>query len=134
MNGYQYWTGLLQDVQWTIDGNAQQPLNFPGIDAAGTFIEARPPQIFDVTLALTIGTVNGVGLSSISDSITNAITGYVNSLGQGNAVVMGEIIALVMAVPGVATAVFTTPIPSTVEIPIASKATARASSSSIVLS
>lgn len=134
MNGYAYWTGLKQRVQYTLDGYAPDPTTFPGVRAAGVAIEAREPQIQRVSLSIRIKTKEGVALSSISDGIKNAVVGYVNSLGLGQDVVLSEIVSLIQQTPGVDSVVFLIPSPGTERITVADKAIARTSSNDVVLS
>jgi hypothetical protein len=134
MNGYSYWIGLKQRVQYTLDGYAPDSATFPGVRAAGVAIEAREPQIQRVSLSIRIKTKEGVALSSISDSIKNAVVGYVNSLGLGQDVVISEIISLIQQTSGVDAVVFLIPAPGTERITIADKAIARTSSNDVVLS
>lgn len=134
MNGYAYWTGLKQRVQYTLDGYAPDSTTFPGVRAAGVAIEAREPQIQRVSLSIRVKTKEGVALSSIADGIKNAVVGYVNSLGLGQDVIISEIVSLIQQTPGVDAVVFLIPAPGTERITIADKAIARTSSNNVVLS
>jgi hypothetical protein len=138
INGYNIWTGLKRKVQRVVDGYEPDPSSFPGVGAAGVTIEVREPQIARITLGVKVVTSKGVSLQSISDTIKSAISGYVNSLGLGNNVIMSEVIRLVQEVPGVQSCTLSDPSPGSANalagrIVIGDAAIARISSSDITL-
>ena len=116
LDGYTYYTGLLQRVQHTVDGYEPDSANFPGLRAVGGFIETLPPLPFNINIAMNISTNNGINLGDISNNIMSAIINYVESLGVGDDVILSEIIVAVMQINGVLAATFTLPIPSTERI------------------
>lgn len=101
IDGYKYFTGLIQKVQWTIDGLDTDPNNYQGIGAAGTQFEVLPPVLVKLRLIINVTPVEGVSVSSISGSVANAISEYINSLGVGEDVILSEIIAASQSVDGV---------------------------------
>ncbi len=101
IDGYKYSTGLIQKAQWTIDGLDRDPLNYPGVGAAGTQFEVLTPVLVRIDLIVDITTEDGISLSSVSDAIRTAITEYVNSRGVGADVVLSEIVAAAQSVAGV---------------------------------
>lgn len=101
VDGYKYFTNLIQKAQWTIDGLDRDPTNYPGIGAAGTQFEVLTPVLVKIRLILDVTTDNGVSLSSRSDAIKTAVLEYVNSLGVGQDVVLSEVVAAVQSVSGV---------------------------------
>jgi hypothetical protein len=101
IDGYKYFTGIIQKTQWTIDGLNSDPTNYAGIAAGGTQFEVLPPVLVKLVLTISITPDNGIALSSISADIANAVSGYVNSLGVGDDVVLSEIIAAAQSITGV---------------------------------
>lgn len=101
VDGYKFFTGLIQKAQWTIDGLDRDPTNYPGIGAAGTQFEVLTPVLVRVVLILDITPEDGVSLSSINDGIKTAVLEYVNSRGVGQDVVLSEIVASAQSVAGV---------------------------------
>lgn len=117
-----------------MDGFEPDSSTFPGVGAAGVSIEAREPQIQRIQIGVKVKTSKGVSVQSISDTIKNAISGYVNSLDLGNDVVMSEVISLVQQVPGVDACVLTFPTPGTERITVGDSSIARISANDITLS
>ena len=134
MSGYQFWIGLKRKAQRVVDGYEPDTVTFPGTRASGVQIEVREPQIQRVSLQFKIKTTKGVSLQALTDTIKSAITGYINSLGLGQDVVLSECIKLVQGVLGVDSVILTYPSPSTERITINSNAIARISSGDIILS
>ena len=124
IDGYLYYTGLLQLVQRTIDGFAPDSSDYPGKRAIGGRIETLPPLDYTLNLAISVTTNTGVNLGDITNNIQSVIIDYVDGLGVGQNVVMSEIISAVQAINGVATVNFVTPAPSTQYIAIGQNAKA----------
>lgn len=101
IDGYNYFVGLIQKAQWTIDGLDRNSINFPGIGAAGTQFEVLPPVLVRLNLIINVTPEEGISLSSISGEVANAVSEYINSLGVGDDVVLSEIIAAAQTVNGV---------------------------------
>jgi uncharacterized phage protein gp47/JayE len=131
IDGYIYYTGLLQKVQRIVDGFEPDITDFPGQRGLGTSVETLPPLPFQVNLSLNIVTNVGVNLGDVSNNIKSVIINYVEGLGVGQSIVLSQIIADVQAVTGVASVVFTIPAPSTASIALNSNEKAIISSNNI---
>ncbi len=101
IDGYKFFTGLIQKAQFTIDGLDSDPFNFPGEGAAGTQFEVLTPVLVKLELIVDITTDQGVSISSISNDVSNAILNYVNSLPIGGDVILSEIVAAAQSIDGV---------------------------------
>lgn len=101
VDAYSYYTGLLQKVQWTIDGKEEDEETYPGVKAAGTQIEVKAPSINRIRIVVDVTTNSGVSLSSIQADIKNAVSDYVNNLKVSQDVIRAEIIDRIMDVDGV---------------------------------
>jgi hypothetical protein len=134
LSGYQYWVGLKQRAQRTVDGFEPNPVTFPGVKAAGVFIEVREPQIQRVGLNIKIKTKEGVALASVSDTIKTNIISLINSLGLGEDVILSEVVTAAQESPGVESVVLVIPELEEERITINDNAIARTSSEEVVLS
>ena len=108
-DGYRYFTGLLQKVQWTVDGLESDQTNYPGLRAAGVQVEGLEPVTIPVAIGVTVTTQQGVALSGIVSSIRSAISNYVNRLKVGDDVILSEVTVAVKGVSGVFDAQITSP-------------------------
>ena len=132
-NGYAYWIGIKREAQRVVDGLLSNIPQYPGQKASGVFLEARESPIQFVSLAFLIQTTQGITLNTISDYLKSIVQGYVNGLGLGQPVVIGEIISLLQQAPGVFSAVPVVPTPGTATIPVLSNAQAKTNASLITL-
>lgn len=102
-DGYAYFTGLIQEAQWQIDGKTDDPTTYPGVKAAGVQIDVKAPVVQYVDkITLDVTTEEGINLSAVSNEVKAAVGLYVNTLGVGENVIISAIIDRVMEVSGVA--------------------------------
>lgn len=101
LDAYSFYTGLLQKVQWTIDGKEDDLTTYPGVKAAGTQVEVKPPSTNRILVSVDITPIEGVSLSSIQEDVRSAIAGYINNLGVGQDVIIAEIIKKVKEISSV---------------------------------
>jgi hypothetical protein len=118
VDGYSYWTGLLRHVHRIVDGFDQDPVNFPGIKAAGTQIEVIPPIIQRVKLTVEVKTINGLSTNALSDTIKSTILAYITSLGIGDDVILSEVIKRVQEIPGIQSVIMINPTANTERVVI----------------
>ena len=130
IQAYSFYTGLLAIVHKTIYGDDTDLVSFPGVGAAGITFYELAPTVREVEVNVTVTLAQGVTLSSIENSVASAITGYINNLGVGAEVVIEQIRAAVIAVPGVTDVVLNIPIAN---IPIADNELPRTKNSLITV-
>lgn len=130
IEAYAYYTGLVKLVNETIYGDDTQLEAFPGFGAAGITFRVLAPTVRRVPIQLTLTLANGVTIAALQNSVESAITGYIDTLGLGQEVVIEQIRSVVIQVPGVVDVVLITP---TANIPIAQNQIARTTASNIVI-
>ena len=128
-DGYEYYTGLLQKVQWTVDGLDSDPINYPGLKAAGVQIEVLPPIVNALTLKVRLIIQEENNRLYIQDKAADLISDYINGLGVGQDVVLNEIVDVVMEIEGMIDMQFLSP---SVNIPISDNEIARIASNDII--
>ena len=128
VDGYRHFTGLLQQVQWTVDGREDDQETYPGIRAAGVQIEGLEAVTVPISVSIEVTTREGVSLSGIVSSIKSAVSNYINRLAVGEDVILSEIVVAVKGVTGVFDAVMQSPV---VNVAIADNEQARISDSNI---
>jgi uncharacterized phage protein gp47/JayE len=130
LQAYSYWTGLLKLVHQTIYGDDEQLSAFGGIGAAGITFRVLAPTVRQLEIQLTLTLANGVTISSLQNVVKSAVTGYVNTLGVGDEVIIEQIRAAVIAIPGITDVVIVTP---TANIPINDNERADVANSDILI-
>ena len=99
---YDYYTGLIQEIQRVVNGVVDDPVLYPGISAAGikALVSFPRPRIPD---PIRYSIVAGPGFDEfqLAPLTQNAVLGYLSELAIGEDVIHSEIIERVMSVEGV---------------------------------
>lgn len=119
VGGYTYTTGVGAYVQRLVNGDPTDFTDFPGIRADGTQVLVIAPVTISTNFAIQVIPSTGFSVADVTDDVVNAVANYVNSLGIGQNVILSQIIAAIVAVPGVSDTTIITP-PSNVTVPAGS--------------
>lgn len=106
---YTYYTGLVKTVQTVVDGSVADPINFPGVRAAGVIVVVETPVIHRVTVRLSITAQPGFVEDNLAPQVRTAIENYISSLGIGDDVIRSSIIDVAMNITGMYNAIVITP-------------------------
>lgn len=106
---YTRYTGLIAEAQKIVDGDPDDPENYPGLRAAGILVRVRTPQVLIQTVAATLTVKDGYSLADTRAAAKQAILDYINTLGISGDVVRSEMIKRVMSVAGVYDVTISTP-------------------------
>jgi len=128
--GYSYWVGLTRLVHQTIYGDDSDLVSFPGFGAFGVIFQVLAPTVKGVSVELDVTLNEGITITSLENEIKSAVSGYINALGVGAAVVVEEIRAAVIKISGVRDVLLTSP---TTNISIADNELARVSDADILI-
>jgi hypothetical protein len=110
VDAYSHSVGLIGEANRIIYGDAQDVATYPGIAAAGANINLAGPSILRVVLGIAVRlNVSTAEQDAVLARVASAVAAYVNSLGQGQAVVLGLCVAAAQAVFGVTSAAITFP-------------------------
>lgn len=112
VDAYQYYTELIAESHKVLDGSAENPIDYPGVRAAGSQVEVLAPLIKSVYLTLEISPREGVTISSIKAPVRSVVSSYINGLGVGREVVKSEVIKRTQQVPGVKSVTVVSTIPA----------------------
>lgn len=127
---YSYWTGLLDLVHKTVYGDDSALESYPGYGAAGITFRILAPTVRSIEVELDITLAEGVSISSLENDVKSAVTGYVNTLGVGEDVIIERIRAAVIAIPGITDVVINSP---TSNIAIADNEVSRISDTDVLI-
>jgi hypothetical protein len=109
VTSYKYYTGLIKSVQTVIDGDLNDPVNFPGVRAAGIVVLVETPIIRRITVRVSLTAESGFAESDLVPGVQEAIETYIGGLGIGGDVIVAEIIQRTMEVAGVYNVIVVTP-------------------------
>jgi hypothetical protein len=97
---YDFFTGLIADVQLVIDGDRNDRLNFPGWRAAGVLVRVLSPVVVVQAVEAVLTIQSGFVRTDVIAAVESAISNYINNLGISGDVVVNELIEQMMAVDG----------------------------------
>jgi len=106
---YTRFTGLVAEAQKIVDGDPDDPENYPGLRAAGIMVVVRVPQVLLQSVSVVLTIMDGYSLVNTRAAAKQAILDYINTLAISGDVIRSEMIRRVMAVPGVYDVLVTMP-------------------------
>ena len=98
LQGYAQNVGLIETVHKAIYGDDG---SIEGVGAAGIRFEIKAPTKEEVSFNIDVTLKEGISISTVEDEVKSAVTGYVNSLGIGDDLILAEIIEKIMSVSGI---------------------------------
>lgn len=114
---YTSYAGLVRTVQKVIDGDPNDPVNYPGYASEGEIVLVETPVIRRVTVRVAITAAPGYTESDLAPAVREAIEAYIGSLKIGEDVIKAEIIQRAMEVVGVFNVTVATPTGDIVVLP-----------------
>jgi uncharacterized phage protein gp47/JayE len=117
-DSYKHYEGLIHAVGEVIRGEAYDTVTYPGVAAAGSFIEITAPLPLTLSISIIIQLVSNVPFSTVQSSIQSAVAAYVNSLGVGQSVSFSEVVATVQQINGVTALAISAPTYNTTDLVI----------------
>ncbi len=119
---YSFYTNLIAETQKVLEGDANDPLNFPGVKAAGIFLAVEAPVIKRITVAASITAEDRFTETDLAPLVADAIENYINSRGIGEDVIRSKIIDVAHNTQGVRDIIITNPLTNIVvlenELPV----------------
>jgi uncharacterized phage protein gp47/JayE len=101
VSSYSYNTGLAAELVKVLEGFREDPVNYPGVKAAGVRISVENPIIRRVAVICLVTAKSGYDELSLRVSVQAAIERYFASLEVGDDVIYSRLLAVANAVDGV---------------------------------
>lgn len=98
---YSYYTNLVQQVQRVLEGDTTDPVNYPGVKAAGIFLSVEAPILRRITVRLSISAEPNFVEADLRTQVRDRVEQYIQSLGIGENVYKSRIIDEAHNVTGV---------------------------------
>lgn len=109
IDGYQHYTGLMQEVNKVVYGDPTLTIQYPGVKAAGANVDIKPALIKKITMSVSVRIKTDLTYTEIQDSVKAAISGYIASLGVGESISLSGVIATATNLEGIISVVITDP-------------------------
>lgn len=99
---FQYYSGLIAEIQKVLSGDPSDPINYPGVASFGLVPLVKPPTVVSVDVTVSITPEGGIQETvEMQELVRKAVQAYVSSLNIGEAFILSEAIARCQQVPGV---------------------------------
>ena len=106
---YTYYTNLIAEVQKVLEGDPDDPVNYPGVKASGIFLSVEQPIIKRITVVASITAKDGFIEGDLAPLVQRAIESYISSLRIGQDVIVSKIIDSAFTITGLADIRIVTP-------------------------
>jgi len=106
---YDYYTNLIALVQKILEGDPDDPVNFPGVKAAGVFLRVLEPVAVFINVRASITASDGFLEDDLQAPVRRAIEDYINSRKIGEDVIVSRMIDVAFTVAGLRDITITTP-------------------------
>lgn len=100
--GYQVFTGsLIPEMQRAIEGDLNDPVQYPGLRAAGTRVRVLPPKVQQIGFDIQLVPVSGVSFVDTADAVRESAVEFVLTLRPGDVLFISQLIDRVMNNPDI---------------------------------
>jgi len=108
-DSYKYYGGLISAVGQKIRGKSSDPITYPGVAAAGSYIipDAALPK--RIQLSIVIRNRTGTPFNVVKSRVQSSVAAYVNSVGVGRSVIFSEIVVSAQSIDGVQAVAISSP-------------------------
>lgn len=132
---YTYYTGLMAEVQWTLNGVGSDPETYRGGLAGGGNLIVRAPSRFLPAIEMTVVVLPGFDIAAVKSAYKNAVIDTINILGIGEDVILVTLTDLKSEVEGVFDVFSNSPVPQDppLNIAVGDDQIARAIDSSVII-
>lgn len=101
IDSYLAYEGLIKEATRVIYGDTANPNTYPGVKAAGAYIDIQPPLPRKITLSVGVRLRTGVSFSTIQNNIKSVAAGVINSVPIGQSISISDILGAIRGIEGI---------------------------------
>jgi hypothetical protein len=98
---YRYHVGLVGEVNKVLVGSTEDPVTYPGVEAAGSLVTVDGPKIKRIYFALQVRTRSGYSSADVVSAVQSAVTASIEDRPHGKPIPISDLIAQASLVAGV---------------------------------
>lgn len=98
---YRYYVGLVGEVNKVLVGSTEDPVSYPGVEAAGSLVVVDGPKIKRIYFALQVRTRSGYSSTDVISAVQSAVAASIEDRPHGRPIPISDIIAQASLVAGV---------------------------------
>jgi uncharacterized phage protein gp47/JayE len=101
VDSYLAYEGLIKEATKIIYGDTSNPNTYPGVKAAGAYIDIQPPLPRKITLSVGVRLRTGVTFKTIENNIKSVAAGVINSTSIGQSISISDIVGAIRGIQGI---------------------------------
>ncbi len=101
VDSYLAYEGLIKEASKVVYGDTTNPNTYPGVKAAGAYIDIQPPLPRKIVLSIGVRLRTGVSFSSIQNNIKSVSAGVINSTPIGQSISISDIVGAIRGIEGI---------------------------------
>ena len=101
VDSYVAYKGLIKECTRVAYGDATNPTLYPGVKAAGSYIDIQPPLPRKIKVSVAVRLRTGVTLNTILTNIKSVVAGIINQNKIGTSISISDIVKAVGAIDGI---------------------------------
>ncbi len=101
VDSYLAYEGLIKEASRVVYGLTSNPNTYPGVKAAGAYIDIQPPLPRKITLSIGIRPRTGVSLRAIQNNVKSVAAGVINATPIGQSVSLSDVLGAVRGIEGI---------------------------------
>lgn len=101
IDAYSTYKGLIGESTKVVYGDPRSPTLYPGVKAAGTYIDILPPLPKRIKISLGVRLRTGVPFSTVLNNIRSTAAGIINATKIGQSISLSEIVRATSQIDGV---------------------------------
>jgi hypothetical protein len=110
LDSYRYDIGLIATANKILYGDPSDPVDFPGVAAAGAEIFIRGPLVKRIIMSIVIRTLTGIPFAQVQSQVQSAVAALINANPIGVSIPISSIIDVVSTVWGVSAVSISSPL------------------------
>lgn len=100
-SNYDYYTNLIANVQKVLEGDRNNPNEFPGVKASGVFLNVEAPILRRIVVRASITVEQGYNEADLAPRVSSAISDYIRTLGIGEDVIRSKLVDIAHNITGI---------------------------------
>ncbi len=101
IDSYLAYEGLIKEASRVVYGLTANPNTYPGVKAAGAYIDIQPPLPRKITLSVGIRPRTGVSLRAIQNNVKSVAAGVINATPIGQSISISDILGAIRGIEGI---------------------------------
>jgi len=101
VDSYLAYEGLIKEASRIVYGLTANPNTYPGVKAAGAYVDIQPPLPRKITLSIGVRPRTGVSLRAIQNNVKSVAAGVINATPIGQSISLSDVLGAIRGIEGI---------------------------------